>query len=113
VHGERQGGNRAGEDIRLSEVGAGCRIDLCARMVDDTVALIDFKTQRFKNGKHTTYDDNLNQLAAEKLIIGEMIPIDSCINVYIARMRRTAGRSNSMSGQSTNSMSARCSSCIR
>lgn len=72
------------------DIGAGCRIDLMARMVDGTVALIDFKTQRFKNGKHTAYDDNLNQLAAEKLIIGDTI--DKCINVYIASNEEDCGK---------------------
>jgi hypothetical protein len=64
--------------------GYAGRIDLLARREDDSLALFDFKTSKWKQGKANFYPEHCRQLAAYQRVLQDQFgePID-CINVGI------------------------------
>ena len=65
--------------------GYGGRIDLCFAGMDDQVYLVDFKTQKTKDGKIAKYFTWCSQLAAQhQLTMFDDLHVDKLINVVIS-----------------------------
>jgi len=67
------------------QYGYSGQIDLVAKMRDDRIVLIDFKTQNSKNGKLYSYPDWKYQLGGYKIMYEENanIEVDTCINIVL------------------------------